>query len=321
MESKVLSIIIPVYNAEKYIPNLMEKFVVQDLSNVEIILVDDGSKDNSLRICQEYADRNENIVVIHQENRGASEARNTGIHRATGKYITFVDSDDDIATDYIQIVCAVCQREMTDLIQFDAYIKKDNDVSRREFIMSEGKATLIQYFECVLNQQVNEPWDKAYRSEIIHANKICFPKEMTIGEDISLTIAFLKYVNSVYICHEAVYYYERNSEGICANAKLKHLLDLEVLYDNMKHFINDLQLDEKTLESTNATMVKSVFRVVGWIMDNGEKKNNVCEYMEKLSGINKLLTIRYQEKSVEIRRWLLKNRLYYLVAVITNLKK
>ena len=64
MESKVLSIIIPVYNAEKYIPNLMEKFVVQDLSNVEIILVDDGSKDNSLRICQEYADRNENIVVI-----------------------------------------------------------------------------------------------------------------------------------------------------------------------------------------------------------------------------------------------------------------
>ena len=302
MESKVLSIIIPVYNAEKYIPNLMEKFVVQDLSNVEIILVDDGSKDNSLRICQEYADRNENIVVIHQENRGASEARNTGIHRATGKYITFVDSDDDIATDYIQIVCAVCQREMTDLIQFDAYIKKDNDVSRREFIMSEGKATLTQYFECVLNQQVNEPWDKAYRSEIIHANKICFPKEMTIGEDISLTIAFLKYVNSVYICHEAVYYYERNSEGICANAKLKHLLDLEVLYDNMKHFINDLQLDKKMLESTNAT-------------------NNVCEYMEKLSGINKLLTIRYQEKSVEIRKWLLKNRLYYLVAVITNLKK
>ena len=80
-------------------------------------------------------------------------------------------------------------------------------------------------------------------------------------------------------------------------------------------------LDEKTLKSTNATMVKSVFRVVGWIMDNGEKKNNVCEYMEKLAGINKLLTIRYQEKSVEIRRWLLKNRLYYLVAVITNLKK
>ena len=207
MESKVLSIIIPVYNAEKYIPNLMEKFVVQDLSNVEIILVDDGSKDNSLRICQEYADRNENIVVIHQENRGASEARNTGIHRATGKYITFVDSDDDIATDYIQIVCAVCQREMTDLIQFDAYIKKDNDVSRREFIMSEGKATLTQYFECVLNQQVNEPWDKAYRSEIIHANKICFPKEMTIGEDISLTIAFLKYVlyNSGHTCfHSSV---------------------------------------------------------------------------------------------------------------------
>ena len=76
MESKVLSIIIPVYNAEKYIPNLMEKFVVQDLSNVEIILVDDGSKDNSLRICQEYADRNENIVVIHQENRGATPKDN-----------------------------------------------------------------------------------------------------------------------------------------------------------------------------------------------------------------------------------------------------
>lgn len=98
----LISVIVPVYNSELYIERCIKSIVTQSYSNLEIILVDDGSKDNSLHICKEYCEIDSRIIVLHQENKGVSAARNIGLNAATGQYITFVDSDDELYGDAIK---------------------------------------------------------------------------------------------------------------------------------------------------------------------------------------------------------------------------
>ena len=97
-----ISLIIPVYNSEQFLPSCIDSLLSQSYSNLEILLIDDGSTDNSLSICREYASKDERIKVIHQENRGASAARNTGLDNATGEYIMFCDSDDIVSDMWVQ---------------------------------------------------------------------------------------------------------------------------------------------------------------------------------------------------------------------------
>ena len=320
MEKKILSIIIPVYNAEKYVDGLLKKFIQQDLKNVEIILIDDGSKDNSLNICNEYAKKSQSVVVYHQENQGASAARNKGIELAQGKYIVFADSDDGIADNYINDICKICEEQQTDLIQFDAYIKKDEEINVRECRILQGVSQLKDYYHIVLNQEVNEPWDKAYRAKIIHKNGIRFDTNMTIGEDVNLTVDFLRFAKTVYVHHGAYYYYERNEAGICSNAKMKHLDDLELLYQNMQRFVDENSLDEEAEVLANTAMLKGVFRTIGLIIQNGESKKNIVAKMDTFGSIKKLLDKKYTEKSVEIRKILLKLKWYRIVAVMVAMK-
>lgn len=320
MEEKILSIIIPVYNAEKYVDRLLNNFLQQDLKKVEIILIDDGSMDNSLKICNEYARKSESIVVFHQENQGASAARNKGIELSKGRYIVFVDSDDSVSDNYVECICAICEKQQADLIQFDAYIKKAEEVSKREFKIKEGYVELDDYFYHVLNQEVNEPWDKAYKADIIRRNGICFNTSMTVGEDVYLTLDFLSYVKTVYVLHEAYYYYERNDAGICSNAKLKHLDDLELLYENMKKFVKKMNLSEEAKHIAASAMLKGLFRTIGLVIKGGEKKRNIILKMDTLININELLQKKYFEKSVELRKLLLRKKLYSVVSWMVVMK-
>ena len=101
-DNDLISIIIPIYNVEKYMEKCLNSVVNQTYNNIEIILIDDGSKDKSREICDNYAKKDNRIKVVHKENNGVSSARNTGIDMSKGKYITFIDSDDYIDTDYIE---------------------------------------------------------------------------------------------------------------------------------------------------------------------------------------------------------------------------
>lgn len=320
MEKKTLSIIIPVYNAEKYVDKLLKNFMVQNLEKVEIILIDDGSQDDSFKICSEYAKKRESITVFHQKNQGASAARNKGIQLAKGDYIVFVDSDDSVSEDYVENVCCICEKEQADLIQFDSYIKKADEIKIRKLNLEEGYTRLEDYYVHVLNQEVNEPWDKAYKTEIIHKHGICFDTNMTIGEDVSLTLDFLKYTRMVYVHHSANYYYARNERGICANAKLKHLDDMELLCRNMKNFVLQMNMQEQLECIVDSAMLKGVFRTVGLIKNYGERKENILTKMYTLRNIEELLQKKYAEKSVEIRKVLLRMKVYLIISWMVVVK-
>ena len=114
-ESSILfSVVIPVYNSEDYIEQLLRHFVTQNNNRFEVIVVDDGSKDNSLSICQKVSEQNDFIVVLSQRNQGASAARNYGLRNARGKYIVFVDSDDSITDDYVSALTQICETNNSD---------------------------------------------------------------------------------------------------------------------------------------------------------------------------------------------------------------
>lgn len=114
-DNPLISVIIPVYNMEKYLRRCLDSVLAQDYTNLEILVVDDGSTDGSWAICQEYARKDARITVIHQENGGLSAARNTGLDRATGAYIAFVDSDDYILPNMYSAMLACKNREDADI--------------------------------------------------------------------------------------------------------------------------------------------------------------------------------------------------------------
>lgn len=192
MKAKTLSIIIPVYNAEKYIENILRKLEEQKKEQVEIILIDDGSRDKSLEICQKFSAENDSFRVFHQENKGASVARNQGIRMAEGEYVVFVDSDDDISSTFVSTLCTLCKENASDIIQLDSYIITSNTSEYKEVQLPEGKTEISTYCNFILEQTVNALWDKIYKAEIIKYNQIYFDVNMVMGEDISFTLDVLK---------------------------------------------------------------------------------------------------------------------------------
>ena len=110
-----VSVIVPVYKVEKYIRRCVDSIVLQTYKNIEVILVDDGSPDQCGDICDDYANKYSYIKVIHQENRGQAAARNTGVSFSTGDYVTFVDSDDFITSDYVETLVGLVSRYGTDV--------------------------------------------------------------------------------------------------------------------------------------------------------------------------------------------------------------
>ena len=138
-----LSVIVPVYNAENELKKSIESILSQTEKNIEIILVDDGSSDNSLYICKEFEKKDRRIKVIHQENAGVSVARNTGIEVATGEYIGFVDSDDWIELNMYERLLSEAQRSGADVVMCDATSVYDDGQSRVDTITQLSQSIIL----------------------------------------------------------------------------------------------------------------------------------------------------------------------------------
>ena len=175
------SIIIPVYNVEKYLPKCLDSIVNQTYKNIEIICINDGSTDNSLKILEEYAQKDERIKIINQENQGVSVARNVGIDNATGDYILFVDSDDWIDRDTCKILKIELENEYYDLIIFNHSVVTKKSTRPTKYIGGNKFAF----------------WAACYKTSIIKNNNIKFPKNIKISEDHFFKYNFLYYAKNI----------------------------------------------------------------------------------------------------------------------------
>lgn len=221
-EDCLISIIVPIYNVERYLNKCIDSIISQTYKNIEIILVDDGSPDNCGKICDEYAKKDNRIKVIHKENGGVSSARNVGIEISNGEWIVFVDADDWIEIEY-------CKRMLDIAIQrkADVVLCGYNRVvgSKKEKINSSGdneEFDSIQYLNKILNPQTAFGFCHMKIIKKIVMNNIQFNEDLNVGEDALFNIMTSKNITKVIINKEALYNYRINMNSVVKKFDVKY---------------------------------------------------------------------------------------------------
>ncbi len=214
---KTISYIVPVYNAEKYLKQCIDSILKQKSNDIELILVDDGSSDKSPIILDEYRDKDERVIVIHQKNGGVSSARNSGLLRATGKYIRFVDSDDKICeTNEIEIV----YKSKADLIVAGAVVLDEAENVLREIKSSlNGEVNIyniLDKMDCELKKTtLHYVWNHFYKREIIERENLRFDSSLSLGEDFLFNVSYFEACGSIEYIHDNICcYYKRGNPGL-----------------------------------------------------------------------------------------------------------
>ena len=228
-EQPLISVIIPVYNTEKFICECVDSVLNQTYRNIEVILVDDGSLDGCPEICDTYADKDSRVRVIHKKNGGLSYARNCGIRNAAGEYLTFVDSDDVISSDMIQYLYRLC-------IQYDVLLAQCNFIKENaEFdIITKGQEHGILVSkercinECISNIAFCVSWGKLFHRTV--AEKVSFPVGR-IHEDVYTTHLFFEIVEKISFTTKRLYYYRQHNSSLMAQARMRP--DLEEIRADM----------------------------------------------------------------------------------------
>lgn len=216
----IISIIVPVFKAEKYLSKCIDSILAQTFKNFELILIDDGSPDSSGRICDDYALRDDRIYVIHQVNSGASAARNVGLKVAKGEWIGFVDSDDWIEPETYEVALNAALMNNAELVQWGIFIDVEGVVVktkeyRKGIFYPKTDATCLEPSMC----------HKLVSRKLICDRQIRFPEKLTLSED--RYFAFLCYLYSVknYALENNFYHYRMNSDSSTHNMTEKNLQD------------------------------------------------------------------------------------------------
>ena len=213
-----VSVIIPVYNTDKYLEKSLDSLTSQTLKDIEIICVNDGSTDNSLAVLQKYADKDSRIIVINQEHKMQGAARNAGIKIAEGEYIGFVDSDDWVDKDYFEKLYNAVKKYDSDIALATNIRTGHGKTKKRLNITKEEYLTDLQnkVDACHLWKD-GCPTNKIYRADLLRENEILFP-EGVICEDKIFTTKAVYYANGIVTVPNVYYYYFRNS---CSTVKTK----------------------------------------------------------------------------------------------------
>lgn len=285
----LISIIIPAYNVEKYIKKCIESVLVQSYTNLEIIIIDDGSTDNTPCILDSFSCKDHRIIVIHKHNEGVSAARNNGIDLANGEWVYFMDSDDWISSDFFNI--------SDYLFTSDVIIKNYCTINEKTeetsiYKCKERKRLITQkeigaYF---INHRCNALWDKLIRKSVI---KDCrFDQSISIGEDVLFFMSILKNINSICFSESGYYYQLLRQGSIMHNAFEDIRIELkvaEITIDKIcKKPLDDLELSF-IFESCIPFLLKN------YEMTSERQKELINEYLCHLS-FRRLKYISFRRK-------------------------
>lgn len=212
MKQPIVSVIIPIYKVEKYMDKCINSVTKQTFNNLEIILVDDGSPDNSGRKCDDWKNKDSRIVVIHQKNSGVSTARNSGINIANGKYIVFVDSDDWLPLDAIEKLVSCAEKNNLDFVMGTAVaigtVSKEIYGDNMGMLFQKSDLEQFMIFTDIIKTQLG-PWAKLYRMETIKNNDLSFPINIAYGEDKIFNWKYLQKCQSFATIPNLIYYYSQ----------------------------------------------------------------------------------------------------------------
>ncbi len=292
MESKMVSVIVPVYKVEKYLNECVDSIINQTYKNIEIILVDDGSPDNCSKICDDYATKDNRIKVVHKENGGLASARNAGTDIANGEFITFVDSDDYILDTMVEKMVNLFENHNADVVQVS--------FTRGNFIKKNEEIKVFSNEECINNYALDnvvrpEAWAKLYSAILMKENK--FNEKIKYAEDLELGLSLYKKFRKIVISNEELYYYRENPNGITSNSINEgRLYEANILY-------NALIKEVKGTETYNCIMyryIRCCFAILNRIVES--KKYQYFEDFRNriISAEKELIDNKYLGKKYQI---------------------
>lgn len=279
MNLPTISIIVPVYNASKYLSHCLDSLVNQTYDNIEIICIDDGSKDNSLKILEQYAVHDNRIKIISQENSGVSVARNKALDASRGSYIMFVDSDDWIEHNTCEVALDAIKEHNVDLVMWDYYKASENNAVEKNifhndvfFNTSDVKLKLHRAIVGPSGIELSSPenadvistvWCKLYKTEYIKRNNIYFYDIRKIGsfEDGLFNLDVFSCIDNAVYIHEHLYYYRRNQESTTNSFRNKLQSQHEHIHKYLESYISEYNLDDSYKTALNNRIA---FELVGY---------------------------------------------------------
>lgn len=308
MNNLKISIIMPVYNSEKVITRAITSILNQTYKNFELIIVNDGSTDSTGEICKQIAEENNKIIYIEIENNGVSNARNTGMKKATGNYVMFIDNDDEYYENTVEsVVDTLKNNPDLDLVVFSYDRIHISNNRTKQMRLSEGvnindgkdKNIFIEKLqkECLFNQI----WNKAFRRELLFNNKVEFDTNISSGEDYKFNIKFIDVVNNATYIDEILYKYYSGEGGLSLKTgpekiyiKLDNLNAHRNLYKKMNYDITyiDNSYVYTCLSGLTAMKIKK---------DSKKTKEYIKKYVENEEIRSELKAIKQRTKSFKIK--------------------
>lgn len=290
-----VSVIVPVYNCEEFLTGCLDSILNQTYQNLEIILVDDGSKDGSGGICDSYAQRDSRVRVIHQMNQGVSAARNAGLEAATGDVITFVDSDDAVESDIYEVLVKLAQEHDADIAHC-GYRKIHFDGSTKD-VLGTGVLLIQDSWEasrCLLTGQhfTGSPCTKLYRRELFA--DIRFDPSLKINEDVWMNVQIFRKARKLVFWDVPKYrYYEREQSATRVTKRLKIKRDCVEAAQRMLDLYRDTQLEGACAAKLHYALL-DLYRT-GLLCDySGEKsaRKEIHKRMKEIPGLSEAAPAR-----------------------------
>lgn len=286
---KKVSIIVPLYNSERFLKKLLESIVNQTYTNLEVILVDDGSPDRSGDIADYYAEKDERIIVIHKKNGGCCEARNIGLEQVTGYYLMFADGDDWLEPDCVEYLVKIAEEYGCEMSTTDAiFTTRDRMQNLKDEIIvlnnEQAVANIINTFMIPVG-----PWNKLYTMDVVRKNNIMFSVPW-FGEGLYFSTMNAQYSNKVAIGHRKIYNYRLNNPN--SGCTVKEVQNGINSLQNIIYIKKCLQINGKDIENAlNWHIWTNNYNLVNYIYSAREMEQYNGVYKKAMLELKKLMPL------------------------------
>ncbi len=262
MKEDLISVIVPVYNVKKYLQECLNSIINQTYRNLEIILIDDGSNDGSEKICDEYLNKDNRIKVIHNSNVGLSGARNAGIEKAHGRFIQFIDSDDYIDTDTIEIIHDLAIGHNADIVCFSHYILNNENLYCEYDSTTKELTSMEAIKKVILDDKIrNYTWEKLWKRELF--NNIRFPVGRKF-EDILTTPLLMEKADKILLYDVPKYYYRQRKDSIMGQqSKSLRVQYIESVFEINEYLLKHYPQLEKFINYSIVNMALNTYNDIG----------------------------------------------------------
>ncbi|MBQ9160358.1 MAG: glycosyltransferase family 2 protein [Methanobrevibacter sp.] len=308
MDNFKVSVIVPVYNLSQYIGSTLDSIINQDFKSFELIVIDDGSTDDSLEIINEKLSKSLiSYKVIHQENSGVSSARNRGLKEAQGEYIVFVDGDDYITGNHLSELYN--GESDFSLIQF---VKKEGEVLSNPYHYSRTSISCDDFIKMELNMEIPfHFWQLMYKKSIIDDNNIRFNTDAVYGEDTEFALKALAFGSDVAISNEVTYYYIQRQDSAIRTTDFRRF-ELVSILENLAEFYKKLGKNDLADLIITSRIPKAIFGNMNYFFYNNYDFDEVLSKMKELDLLDKMSKFKGDKKfAYKIKLFLLNPKIYY----------